>query len=125
MQPAISPIFNTRQMTDSLLKWSGSTLLSYDFLHAYWVANMMTRQSEFHDPVAFFDHMIQRGIFEPVTGIEKAEKENGKAAVQFNPASVKLRIVIRILLKLFYMNLLLLERAGNPITHGCRNYLIL
>ncbi len=25
MQPAISPIFDTRQMTDSLLKWSGSS----------------------------------------------------------------------------------------------------
>lgn len=85
MQPAISPIFNTRQMTDSLLKWSGSTLLTYDFLHAYWVANMMTRQSEFHDPVAFFDHMIQRGIFEPAP---TSEKENGQGSVVFNPASV-------------------------------------
>jgi molybdopterin-containing oxidoreductase family iron-sulfur binding subunit len=63
MQPAINPIFNTRQMTDSLLKWSGSSLLAYDFLHSYWVENMMKRQQEFHEPVAFFDHMIQKGIF--------------------------------------------------------------
>jgi Fe-S-cluster-containing dehydrogenase component/anaerobic selenocysteine-containing dehydrogenase len=88
MQPAINPIFNTRQLTDSLLKWSGSTLLSYDFLHEYWVENMMSHQSEFHDPVAFFDHMIQKGIFEPATGIEKAEKEGGMGSIRFNPASV-------------------------------------
>ena len=85
MQPAISPIFNTRQMTDSLLKWSGSTLLSYDFLRAYWVENMMKRQSEFHDPVAFFDHMIQKGIFEPASA---AEKESGQVSVPFYPAAV-------------------------------------
>jgi molybdopterin-containing oxidoreductase family iron-sulfur binding subunit len=89
MQPAISPIFNTRQMADSLLKWSGSTLLMYDFLHAYWVENMMPRQSEIHDGVAFFDHMIQKGIFEPpANSIEKPGKEDIQGSGRFNPANV-------------------------------------
>lgn len=87
-QPAIANIFDTRQMTDSLLKWSGSPLKTYDFLHAYWVENMMPRQLEFHDPVVFFDRMIQKGTFEPpARGIGKAVKEYRPAA--FNHSSVK------------------------------------
>jgi Fe-S-cluster-containing dehydrogenase component/anaerobic selenocysteine-containing dehydrogenase len=66
MQPAISPIFNTRQMTDSLLKWSGSASATYDFIRNFWTENMLKRQSEFKEPVAFFDHILQKGIFEPV-----------------------------------------------------------
>jgi Fe-S-cluster-containing dehydrogenase component/anaerobic selenocysteine-containing dehydrogenase len=90
MQPAINPIFNTRQMTDSLLKWSGSSLLAYDFLHSYWVENMMKRQQEFHEPVAFFDQMIQKGIFEPEeAGIEKTGKEGGQGSTPFNPSPLK------------------------------------
>ncbi len=65
MQPAISPIFNTRQMTDSILKWSGSKLTTYDFIKGYWAENLMKRQSDFNEPVAFFDHILQKGIFEP------------------------------------------------------------
>ncbi|HEX7492839.1 MAG TPA: 4Fe-4S dicluster domain-containing protein [Bacteroidales bacterium] len=88
MQPAIGNIFDTRQMTDSLLKWSGSSLQSYGFLHAYWVENMMPRQAEFNDPVVFFDRMIQKGTFEPpVRGVGKAVKEYNPAA--FNHSYVK------------------------------------
>jgi Fe-S-cluster-containing dehydrogenase component len=88
MQPAIANIFDTRQMTDTLLKWSGSSVQSYDFLHAWWVENMMPRQSEFRDPVVFFDRMIQKGIFDPPAGrVGKAVKEYGTAA--FNHSSVK------------------------------------
>ena len=64
MQPAINPIFDTRQMTDSLLKWTGSEVKFYDFISNYWAANLKQRQSEFSDPVAFFDHTLQKGIFE-------------------------------------------------------------
>ena len=89
MQPAISPIFDTRQLNDTLLKWTGSTLLSYDFLHTYWVENMMPFQSEYHDPVAFFDHVIQKGLFEPgIKELEKNEK-TGSGSYQFNPGLVK------------------------------------
>jgi Fe-S-cluster-containing dehydrogenase component/anaerobic selenocysteine-containing dehydrogenase len=90
MQPAISPIFDTRQMTDTLLKWTESKYLTYDFLHEYWVENMMPRQSEFHDPVTFFDRMIQKGLFEPgLKGVEKSEKEATSPAYRFNSSSIK------------------------------------
>lgn len=53
MQPAISPIFDTRQMTESLLKWSGSAIKMHDFIRNHWTQNLFPRQTVFKDPVAF------------------------------------------------------------------------
>jgi molybdopterin-containing oxidoreductase family iron-sulfur binding subunit len=90
MQPAISQIFETRQMTDTLLKWSGSTLGFYDFIKAYWVGNLMPRQSAFKDPVAFFDITLQKGIFEPDSTLVGSTKKTGRSAPKpFNPVSIK------------------------------------
>jgi Fe-S-cluster-containing dehydrogenase component/anaerobic selenocysteine-containing dehydrogenase len=90
MQPAINQIFDTRQMADSLLKWSGATNSFYDFLKAYWVANMMTHQQEFKDPVTFFDHTLQKGIFEPLSsGIESAGKAVKSFSFPYNQDFVK------------------------------------
>src|ERR1035437_7957956 len=88
MQPTINHIFDTRQMTDSLLKWSGSTVSYYDFIKTYWVNNLMKRQKEFTDPVMFFDRKVQKGIFELAShkgsSVEKSLKSKSFA---FNPAS--------------------------------------
>jgi Fe-S-cluster-containing dehydrogenase component/anaerobic selenocysteine-containing dehydrogenase len=88
MQPTINHIFDTRQMTDTLLKWSGSTVSYYDFIKTYWVNNLMKRQTEFTDPVMFFDRKVQKGIFELAShkgsSVEKSLKSKSFA---FNPAS--------------------------------------
>lgn len=86
MQPAINQIFDTRQMTDSLLKWSGSSQKTYDFLRTYWIDNLMPRQSESKDAAVFFDRTLQKGVFEP--GQQKSEKIK-LTQVAFNPGSVK------------------------------------
>jgi len=86
MQPAINQIFDTRQMTDTLLKWSGSTIKTYDFLRAYWIDNLMNRQSEFQDKDLFFDRTLQKGVFEPVQQITEKIK---LTAVAFNPGTLK------------------------------------
>ncbi|MDO6743017.1 TAT-variant-translocated molybdopterin oxidoreductase [Tenacibaculum soleae] len=41
MQPTISPLFNTRQLQDVLLKWSGSSVNYYDTLKEFWSANVL------------------------------------------------------------------------------------
>ena len=90
MQPAISPIFDTRQMADTLLKWSGSEMKFYDFIASYWADNLMSRQSEFPDPVTFFDRTLQRGIFEPA--VSAADKGGDRAEpryLPFDPVSIK------------------------------------
>ena len=92
MQPAIGQIFDTRQMADSLLKWSGSEILFYDFINVYWADNLMRLQSEYLNRVAFFDHVLQKGIFEPSPSNGNVEK-TGTNSLPFNPASIKAGIV--------------------------------
>jgi len=89
MQPAISQIFDTRQMADTLLKWSGSTVSYYDFIKAFWAERMMSRQSEFTDPIAFFDHVLQKGIFEPSSVVaQSADKEERAGTKKFSQYNV-------------------------------------
>ncbi|TYQ00305.1 quinol:cytochrome c oxidoreductase iron-sulfur protein precursor [Tenacibaculum adriaticum] len=45
MQPTISPIFNTRQIQDVLLKWSGSSVNYYDILKEFWSTNVLNGAS--------------------------------------------------------------------------------
>jgi Fe-S-cluster-containing dehydrogenase component/anaerobic selenocysteine-containing dehydrogenase len=71
MQPVINPLFNTRQVADTLLKWSGSQVTFYDFIKNYWTEKLLKRQSEFKDPVTFFDRSLQKGIFEPAVSSAK------------------------------------------------------
>lgn len=85
MQPAISPIFDTRQATDSLLKWTGSELHYYDFMMAHWATHLMPRQSEITDRAMFFDMVLQKGVFEPAPVLPKAEKFQ---AEKFNHSTV-------------------------------------
>ncbi|MFK8265439.1 TAT-variant-translocated molybdopterin oxidoreductase [Capnocytophaga cynodegmi] len=40
-QPTIRPLFDTRQLQDALLKWSGSDKTYYDFVREYWTANIL------------------------------------------------------------------------------------
>ncbi|MCZ2140366.1 MAG: TAT-variant-translocated molybdopterin oxidoreductase [Bacteroidia bacterium] len=37
VQPTISPVYNTRQETESLLRWSGNSTEYYDYVKNYWV----------------------------------------------------------------------------------------
>ena len=41
MQPTIQPLFNTRQVQDTLLKWSGNSTTYYDFLKSFWSDNVL------------------------------------------------------------------------------------
>lgn len=79
MQPAISPLSDTRQMADTLLKWSGSEMKFYDFLNAYWAGNLMP----------FFDHTLQKGVFEPSVSVDKKAGSGDKPrSMPFDPSSL-------------------------------------
>jgi len=45
VQPTIQPLFNSRQLQDVLLKWSGNTTSYYDYLKAFWASNVLGGQS--------------------------------------------------------------------------------
>jgi Fe-S-cluster-containing dehydrogenase component/anaerobic selenocysteine-containing dehydrogenase len=91
MQPAINHIYNTRQMADSLLKWTGSATSFHDFIFGYWTENLMKLEPGSHNPVTFFDGALQKGIFEPVNfKNETFEKQVTRGILSYNPASLKI-----------------------------------
>ncbi|SDS43786.1 quinol:cytochrome c oxidoreductase iron-sulfur protein precursor [Polaribacter sp. KT25b] len=45
VQPTIQPLFNTRQIQDTLLSWSGNTTKYYDYLKAFATANVLNGSS--------------------------------------------------------------------------------
>lgn len=63
-QPAISPLFDTRQAQDSLLKWSGNAASYYDYIRAYWQSAVFAKQNKFSSFQAFWDAALHDGVFE-------------------------------------------------------------
>jgi len=76
MQPAISPLFDTRQAEVSLLTWAGSNKIpagaeqpAMDYLMANWETQVFPKQARFAGFRAFWEHCLHDGIFEnPVSG---------------------------------------------------------
>lgn len=61
-QPAISPLFDTRQAQDSFLKWAGSVSTYYDFLQANWQP-FFAGQTEVGDFQGFWDWALYNGFY--------------------------------------------------------------
>ena len=59
-QPAITPIFNSRQMQDSLLVWSNSTSDYYAFMQDTW--RSLAPAGDFQ---TFWNLVIHNGVYEP------------------------------------------------------------
>jgi len=57
IQPTIYPLFKTRQLQTSLLKWTGNTTDYETYLHTYWAGKGVTD----------FDAALQNGVLEPTT----------------------------------------------------------
>ncbi|MFN7119766.1 MAG: TAT-variant-translocated molybdopterin oxidoreductase, partial [Saprospiraceae bacterium] len=71
IQPTIRPLFNTRQVEESLLTWAGSANLNttaeqpmYEYLRTHWEANMFPRQGKFATFQMFWDNVLHDGVFE-------------------------------------------------------------
>ena len=63
-QPAINPIFNTRQAQESLLKWAGQDVKFYDYIRAYWEKEIFPKQSDLITFDQFWNKSLQDGIAE-------------------------------------------------------------
>ena len=59
-QPAITPIFNTRQAQETLLKWSGNDKTYYDYLRSNWNEGM-SFSGNFD---MFWDESLYNGVYE-------------------------------------------------------------
>ncbi|WP_114783385.1 TAT-variant-translocated molybdopterin oxidoreductase [Botryobacter ruber] len=69
-QPAISPIFTTRQMQDSLLTWNGSSDTFYDYIRNNW------RKVATGDFNTFWEKSVHDGVL-----------ESGATMLRLNPAA--------------------------------------
>lgn len=63
-QPAIRPIFNTRQAGDSFLAWAGLEMDYHSYLKKYWENNLFGTQAEFLTFNDFWNHSLQNGVYE-------------------------------------------------------------
>jgi molybdopterin-containing oxidoreductase family iron-sulfur binding subunit len=63
-QPAINPIFNTRQAQESLLKWAGMEIAFYDFIRAYWEKEIFPKQNNILSFDQFWNKSLQDGVVE-------------------------------------------------------------
>ena len=80
-QPAISKLFDGRQVQELLLKWSGETTANYYyFLRKNWEDNFTGLQSELTNARDFWNASLQKGVFES-TGLtaELTYSDNGLA----------------------------------------------
>jgi len=80
-QPTISPLFNTRQAEDSLLKWAGNDKSYSDYIKENWEATIFPQQSTnlfFND---FWNKSLHDGVVEiPVTPSENPLTFNGNVS---------------------------------------------
>ncbi len=72
MQPTIKPLFNTRQLEDSLLKWMGSEITYYDYIKNNWQTNLLAGKS--------WNKTLQEGTFSVVNEDLVAANELDMAA---------------------------------------------
>lgn len=71
-QPTISPLFDTRQAQQSLLRWSGNQASYYDYIKSHW-SDRLYPKSNFKSFQAFWDAALHDGIFE----VNAPEKTKG------------------------------------------------
>lgn len=71
LQPTISPLFNTRQSEETLLRWAGSANLNteaeqpmYEYLVKHWETDMFPRQNKFATFQNFWDSTLHDGVLE-------------------------------------------------------------
>ncbi len=70
-QPAIRPIFNTRQFQDDLLVWMNSGVSFADYLEDYWKSTYFTKQKEYASFDKFWFKCKQDGVFQYDVPTEK------------------------------------------------------
>ncbi|HEY4061776.1 MAG TPA: TAT-variant-translocated molybdopterin oxidoreductase [Puia sp.] len=64
LQPTIAPLFKTRALEDSLLKWSGSTNNYEAYFKQYWIGKLGS--------VEAYEKALQDGVVEPATAAAPA-----------------------------------------------------
>jgi anaerobic selenocysteine-containing dehydrogenase len=121
-QPAIAPLFKTRQAQDTLLAWSGNRTNYYDYLRNYWRSNFAAGA----DFDAFWDKAVHDGVLNNVAsagqtaGAGAAPMTLAAASVAINPRAKAAKG-----LEWWCTKNRTWVQAAKPTTPGCRNCTIL
>ena len=125
-QPTIRPVFKTRQVQASLLKWMGETSNYYDYLKNFWRENIFPLQTKAVDFEYFWKKSLHDGVVELKTGsdyVSLNEVSQTEAQTDFNLAdlaqtiSTKYKVDNQATELYIYTNSLIGsgEQANNPI----------
>ena len=64
MQPAITPLFDTRMVQESLLTWAGAAQTDYyEYIRTFWKNNFFRGQKEFTSFDVFWDKCLYDGFY--------------------------------------------------------------
>jgi molybdopterin-containing oxidoreductase family iron-sulfur binding subunit len=63
-QPAIRPLFDTRQAGDSFLKWAGMDADYHAYIQKYWENYLFPAQDKYSTFGEFWNHTLQDGVYE-------------------------------------------------------------
>jgi MoCo/4Fe-4S cofactor protein with predicted Tat translocation signal len=96
MQPTIQTLFNSRQLQDVLLKWSGNSTSYYDYLKAFWASNILNGKSwnqALHDGT--FKKAVSNSVAVKSVDISAAASSLNKKTI---PSSMELNLFTSIAL---------------------------
>jgi MoCo/4Fe-4S cofactor protein with predicted Tat translocation signal len=99
-QPAISPIFNTRQAQDSLLMWMNSGKNYHEYLQDYWQKNIFSATKNGGSYIEWWDNTLKYGVMEMTPSSGNAPKFNESSlsaaanAINNNPSGSGLELVL-------------------------------
>lgn len=63
-QPAIAPLYDTRQAQDTLLKWAGESQSYYDFIRQNWNDSLFGTQTQYLSFNTMWDRSLHNGVFD-------------------------------------------------------------
>lgn len=72
-QPTISPLYNTRQAQETLLKWSGISGDYHAYMQKTWQDRVFPMQGKYMGFVEFWNHSLQDGAIEVGMGTDMPE----------------------------------------------------
>lgn len=129
-QPAISPLFNTRQFEESLMRFSGDKTTTYhDFIKNNWKNNIFTKQSKMPIFAAFWRQVLHNGVFEISSNNNSAPAFAGNAGAALGKIKKGSGIELMVYEKVGlgtgqYANNPWLQELPDPVSRACwGNYL--
>jgi molybdopterin-containing oxidoreductase family iron-sulfur binding subunit len=87
-QPGIDPLFKTRQVLESLLKWSGAANIdALTYIQQYWKTNIFPKYGNGDQWQHWWDQSLQNGVVEPA---QAPAKSGGAFKGDVNTAATQL-----------------------------------